>query len=168
MCSLLTGQGYDLPPRAPAPGTSDSFKTRPPARAYVGGMAQRFSCIGLVATDMAATLAFYRRLGIDIPPGADTQPHVEAALPGGVRILWDTVETIRSFDPGWTPPRGDGRVSLAFACDGPADVDKAYAELTGAGYEGAKEPWDAFWGQRYAIVKDPDGTPVDLFAPLSG
>ena len=31
---------------------------------------------------------------------------------------------------------------------------------------GHKEPWDAFWGQRYASVKDPDGNQIDLFAPL--
>ncbi len=38
--------------------------------------------------------------------------------------------------------------------------------LTGAGYEGHLAPWDAFWGMRYAVVHDPDGTPVDLFAVL--
>ena len=27
------------------------------------------------------------------------------------------------------------------------------------------EPFDAFWGQRYATVLDPDGNAVDLFAP---
>ncbi len=36
------------------------------------------------------------------------------------------------------------------------------------GTEGHKEPWDAFWGQRYAQAKDPDGNVVDLFAPLEG
>ena len=29
-----------------------------------------------------------------------------------------------------------------------------------------KEPWDAFWGMRYAELKDPDGTVLDLYAPL--
>jgi uncharacterized glyoxalase superfamily protein PhnB len=29
-------------------------------------------------------------------------------------------------------------------------------------------PWDAFWGMRYAVVKDPDGNAVDLFAALPG
>jgi uncharacterized glyoxalase superfamily protein PhnB len=38
--------------------------------------------------------------------------------------------------------------------------------LTGAGYEGHLPPWDAVWGMRYAVVHDPDGTPVDLFADL--
>jgi uncharacterized glyoxalase superfamily protein PhnB len=28
------------------------------------------------------------------------------------------------------------------------------------------EPMDAFWGQRYAQVKDPDGTVIDLYATL--
>ncbi|SCK40043.1 VOC family protein [Streptomyces sp. WMMB 322] len=130
-------------------------------------MTPRFDLIGLVAADMAATLAFYRRLGLDIPAGADGEPHVEAALPGGLRIAWDTEETIRSFDPGWDPgPRGGGRIGLAFLCDSPAEVDRLHAELTGAGYESRNEPWDAFWGQRYAVVADPDGNGVDLFAPL--
>jgi uncharacterized glyoxalase superfamily protein PhnB len=57
-------------------------------------------------------------------------------------------------------------MSLAFACADPAEVDRVYAELTTAGYEGHKQPWDAFWGQRYAVVHDPDGNGVDLFAPL--
>jgi uncharacterized glyoxalase superfamily protein PhnB len=46
-------------------------------------------------------------------------------------------------------------------------VDAAYQRLTAAGYAGRKEPWDAFWGQRYATVLDPDGNSVDLFAPLT-
>lgn len=59
----------------------------------------------MVTSDMAATLTFYRRLGLDIPAGSDDQPHVEATTPGGVRIAWDTEETVRSFAPDWTPRR---------------------------------------------------------------
>jgi catechol 2,3-dioxygenase-like lactoylglutathione lyase family enzyme len=127
----------------------------------------RFDLIGLVVGDMAASLAFYRRLGLDLPAEADGEAHVETVLPGGLRVAWDTVEVIRSFDPGWTPPQGGHRAALAFACADPAEVDKVYAELVQAGHEGHKEPWDAFWGMRYAIVHDPDGNAVDLFAPLS-
>ena len=47
------------------------------------------------------------------------------------------------------------------------EVDDCYAELIAAGHDGHLEPWDAFWGQRYAVVHDPDGNAVDLFAPLS-
>jgi catechol 2,3-dioxygenase-like lactoylglutathione lyase family enzyme len=129
-------------------------------------MTARLDLIGLVVEDMARSLAFYRRLGFDLPPEADGEPHVEATLPGGLRIAWDTVETVRSFDPGWTAPTGGHRVALAFACDDAAAVDATYGELVAAGYDGHKEPWDAFWGQRYAIVLDPDGNSVDLFAAL--
>jgi uncharacterized glyoxalase superfamily protein PhnB len=48
----------------------------------------------------------------------------------------------------------------------PGAVDATFAELVAAGHEGHLEPWDAFWGQRYAVVHDPDGNAVDLFAAL--
>jgi catechol 2,3-dioxygenase-like lactoylglutathione lyase family enzyme len=130
-------------------------------------MSPRIDAIGLVVNDMAKSLAFYRRLGLDIPPDADNAPHTEYTLPGGLRVLWDTVETVRSFDPEWTPPQGGQRIGIAFICDDPAEVDRIYVELTDAGYTGHKEPWDADWGQRYAVVHDPDGNGIDLFAPAS-
>ena len=129
-------------------------------------MTLRFEVVGVVVADMARSLAFYRRLGIDLPPDADDQPHVEAQLGGGLRLVWDTVDVIRSFDPAWTTPSGSHRIALAFACASPAEVDATYAELVAAGYEGHLDPWDAFWGQRYAVVHDPDGNAVDLFAAL--
>jgi catechol 2,3-dioxygenase-like lactoylglutathione lyase family enzyme len=127
-------------------------------------MTPRLDLISLVVADMGRSLAFYRRLGLPIPAGADAEPHVEVALPGGPRLAWDTVATIRSFDPGWQPPAGGSRANLAFACDDPAEVDALYAELTAAGHTAHLAPWDAFWGQRYAVLLDPDGNAVDLFA----
>ncbi|MGZ8695028.1 MAG: VOC family protein [Gaiellaceae bacterium] len=127
-------------------------------------MRPRIDALGMAVADMAATLAFYRRLGLDIPAGADTEGHVEATLPGGLRLMWDSQDMIRSFDPEWEQPAGAGRISLAFLCDSPSDVDSMYAKLVGAGYRGTKEPWDAFWEQRYAEVLDPDGNAVHLFA----
>lgn len=126
----------------------------------------RLDLIGLVVRDMSASLAFYRQVGLEIPEAADSEDHVEVSLPGGLRLAWDTVEVIRSFEPDWTPPTGSPRVGLAFLCDSPADVDATYERLVAAGYHGRKEPWDAFWGQRYALVDDPDGNDVSLFAPL--
>jgi len=129
-------------------------------------MTPQFSVLGLVVSDLAASLAFYRRLGLVFPDGAEELPHVEAELPGGLKLALDTEETVRSFHAGWQPPVGGGRAALAFRCAGPAEVDSAYEELAGAGYHGELKPWDAVWGQRYATVHDPDGNGVDLFAPL--
>ena len=47
-----------------------------------------------------------------------------------------------------------------------AEVDELYARVVEAGFHGEKEPWDAFWGYRYAQLGDPDGVGVDLFAAL--
>jgi len=95
----------------------------------------------------------------------DGDGHIETAFPNGLRLMFDSEDVIRSFEPEWT--RGTGnQTSLAFECSSPAEVDEVYARVVGAGFEGHKEPWDAFWGQRYAQLRDPDGVPVDLFAAL--
>jgi catechol 2,3-dioxygenase-like lactoylglutathione lyase family enzyme len=129
-------------------------------------MKARLDLIGVVAKDMGRAAAFYRELGLELPEDAADQPHVEATLPGGMRFALDAEETIRSFDPGWEPPSGGQRIGLAFLLDSPADVDAAYERLVSLGYDGHKEPWDAPWGQRYALIRDPDGNGVDLFCPL--
>ena len=122
--------------------------------------------VELVVSDMAASLAFYARLGLVAPDGAEKEDHVEVDLPGGLKLAFDAAEMIKSIDPHWTKPTGGHRIALAFQCESPAEVDSVYAGLTGAGYRGHKEPFDAFWGQRYATVLDPDDNPVDLYAPL--
>ena len=129
-------------------------------------MVARLDLVGIVVSDMAAAIAFYRRLGLEFPDDTEGHGHVEATV-GGMRIALDSEETIRSFDPGWAPGVGSGRIGLAFLCESPAEVDRLYRELVDAGYEAHTQPWNAFWGQRYAQVRDPDGNGVDLFAPLS-
>ncbi len=127
-------------------------------------MAPTFNAIGVTVTDMARTLAFYRLLGLEFPPSDDAEGHVECEGPGGVRLMFDTVSVIHSFNPDWTPPVGGPAMSLAFECADAAEVDRCVAEVVQAGFDIHKEPWDAFWGQRYATVSDPDGNHVDLFA----
>jgi catechol 2,3-dioxygenase-like lactoylglutathione lyase family enzyme len=128
-------------------------------------LSARFEAVGVVVSDLARSVAFYRELALDLPEG---EGHIEAQLPGGLRFMLDTVETIKSFDPDWSPPSGGHRIALAFRCDSPADVDETYERLLGVGGTRHKEPWDAFWGMRYAQVEDPDGNMVDLFADLEG
>ena len=129
-------------------------------------MSPKLDFFGIVVSDMARSVAFYRRLGLEFPEGAENEQHVEAPLPGGMRYALDTEEVMRAFDPDWKRP-GDGHaVGGAFRCESPEEVDRVYRELLDAGATPHKEPWDAFWGQRYAQVLDPDGSVVDLFAPL--
>lgn len=128
-------------------------------------MEPRLDLIGLIVDDMASALAFYRRLGLDLPAELDTEGHVEAHV-GDIRLAWDTTEVIKSFSEYEKPSAGH-RMSLAFLCASPQAVDDKHAEMVAAGYRSHAEPFDAFWGQRYATVLDPDDNPVDLFAPLT-
>ena len=129
-------------------------------------MSPKLDFFGVVVSDMERSIAFYRRLGLDFPEGAEQEQHVEAQLQGGMRYALDSEEVMRMFDPEWQRPTGGHSVGGAFRCESPQDVDRVYAELLEAGGSAHKEPWDAFWGQRYAQLADPDGVPVDLFAPL--
>ena len=123
--------------------------------------------LGIIVNDMAAALRFYRLLGLEIPAAADGEVHVEVTLDGGFRLAWDSRALVQSIDPSWKEPSGH-RMGLAFLCADPEEVDLLYARVTAAGYGGHKPPWDAFWGQRYAVVVDPDDNHIDLFAPLAG
>ena len=128
-------------------------------------MAIQVDMIGIVVHNMEAALRFYRLLGLEIPAGAETEDHVEFITANGYRLAWDTVAVIKSFNPDWVEPVGHG-MGLAFKCSSSIEVDERYRDLVAAGYAGSKAPWDAFWGQRYAQIQDPDGNLVDLFAPL--
>jgi catechol 2,3-dioxygenase-like lactoylglutathione lyase family enzyme len=119
--------------------------------------------IGITTASQAASLRFYGLLGVEVPdPGED---HVEAPVRGGLHLMWDTEELIRQIEPDLPTPVRQ-RIVLAFRCADPADVDATYARVVDAGFEGKAEPWDAFWGQRFAYLRDPDGNTVALFAPL--
>jgi catechol 2,3-dioxygenase-like lactoylglutathione lyase family enzyme len=129
----------------------------------------RLDVVGVIVSDLQRAVDFYSRLGIEFPEEIDPMGHghVETTLPSGQRFTLDAEESIRSFDPEWSPPTGGHRVALAFRCESSDEVDRVYDELTRAGGRGHREPWDAFWGQHYAQVEDPDGAVIDLFAPLA-
>lgn len=122
--------------------------------------------VGLVVNDLDASIRFYRLLGLAFADASPDGGYIEVITPNGYRISLNSVAMVQGFDPGWRAPQGSNRISLAFKCGSPAEVDATYARVLQAGYAGHKAPWDAFWGQRYAVVLDPDGNTVDLFAAL--
>ena len=122
--------------------------------------------VGIVVDDVPRAIRFYRLLGLPFPDVAPGEDYVEVKTENGYRISLNATALDKTLTPNWVPPRGQ-RVSLAFLCDSPKEVDATYARIVGAGHTGVKEPWDAFWGQRYALVEDPDGAHVSLFAPLA-
>jgi catechol 2,3-dioxygenase-like lactoylglutathione lyase family enzyme len=123
--------------------------------------------IDIIVSDKDAAIAFYGRLGLDFEIDPKYPDHAGCDLPSGLHLMLDTEKFRGSVQTsGWSAPTGDPRAFFAFEFAAPADVDAKYAELTGAGHRGAQEPWDAFWGMRYATVLDPDGNGIDLYSPL--
>jgi uncharacterized glyoxalase superfamily protein PhnB len=127
-------------------------------------MSVHIDAIGVVVSDMSAAVAFYQRLGCAFPADSADAPHAESDLGGGVRLMLDTVASLQELGlSGDSGPVGSDRSSLAARCESPADVDRLYTEIAANGL-GRRPPWDAPWGQRYAMVTDPDGNHVDLYA----
>src|SRR3954469_18332298 len=127
-------------------------------------MAPRLAAVGIICADMAKARRFYGLPGLEFPE--DEGDHIEATAPNGLRIMLDKLELIKQIDPEWVPPVGR-RMGVAFRCDSPEDVDKTFARIVQAGFKSKDSaPYDAFWGQRYASLFDPDGNVVDIFAEL--
>jgi len=125
-------------------------------------MSLTWDYVGVISSDLNRSVEFYRLLGIPFPDVESD--HVEVALPNGMRFALDSLELMKSLGP-WEEPKGH-RMGMAFNAGTPTGVDETYKNILAAGFEGLTEPFDAFWGQRYAQVKDPDGQPVDIYAPL--
>ncbi|MBY0424801.1 MAG: VOC family protein [Cytophagales bacterium] len=130
-------------------------------------MAISLHTVGITVKDLGKSLSFYRTLGLAIPEGDDNEHHVEFTSEDGYSIGFIPETTMLHTNPNWQPPTGDNRISLQFACLTPAEVDETYKKLIEAGHPSFKEPWDAFWGQRFAQVIDPDGNNIGFFAPLN-
>jgi catechol 2,3-dioxygenase-like lactoylglutathione lyase family enzyme len=132
--------------------------------------------INLVCGDFDASIAFYRRLGVEIPDaGVWRTPagghHASAAGQSADQAIdfdLDSTAFARCWNSGWKGrPDLSGRVVVGFSVPTRADVDDVFRDMTGAGYRGLQAPHDAFWGARYAIIEDPDGIAVGLMSPVS-
>ena len=123
-----------------------------------------FDAVGIICKDIQKSIEFYKILGVGFQqeggPG-----HYEFKTSSGVRLMLDSVELTKQLNPNWKEPVGSGIV-LCFKQESPKLVDELFNKVSEAGNRIIKEPWDAFWGQRYASVQDPDGNQIDLFATL--
>ena len=129
-------------------------------------MSLQLQTIGIIVKNMGASLAFYRTLGLDIPTGLDGEMNVDYDAPNGLTFGFLTEAAAMHNDPRFVAPVGQN-MNLQFIVDSPAEVDTVYARLIAAGYTSYSEPWDAFWGQRFGRVTDPDGRVVNIYAHLT-
>ena len=110
----------------------------------------------IVVADANSAIEFYRQaFGADelirnhAPDGRVM--HCELLVLGGRLLVVDDFDA----DPISAPTRlGGSTVRLHLSVP---DVDEAYAQAIAAGATAVAEPHDAFWGDRYAMIRDPAG-----------
>jgi catechol 2,3-dioxygenase-like lactoylglutathione lyase family enzyme len=128
------------------------------------GNSAHLSFVFITVDNMARSLTFYEHLGFKFPNEAFGDIHYEIELPNGIRVFWNQTDAVRQYAPDYRPSE-HGRVGFGFQFDTPDEVDAMFYKLRSLGYRCDRTPWDAPWGQRYAIVYDPDGNLVDLCSP---
>ena len=119
--------------------------------------------IGIATKNPDTSISFYERFGVSFETFGEG--HFEGKTSNGMRIMLDSFELMKKINPDWNEPKSPG-ITLCFSQDSSTKVDQLHKQITDKGFESVKEPWDAFWGQRYASVRDPDGNQVDIYAPL--
>ena len=87
-------------------------------------------------------------------------------MPGGHHLALDDHAMIGIWHPGFVPGPGGASPVIGLQVDGRSEVDELCARVRRAGYEVSVEPYDAFWGSRYAVVVDPDDHHVGLRSPV--
>jgi uncharacterized glyoxalase superfamily protein PhnB len=131
--------------------------------------APTFNQVNLIVADVAASILFYRRLGLTVETAGRPEwerHHATAIMPNGTRLELDSVEFAKLWDPGCKGRGGNTGCVLFFGVASRGEVDRLFESLTGAGYTSQKQPEDAFWGARYAIVEDPDSNAIGLMSAI--
>ena len=128
--------------------------------------------LNIVSSNPEASIAFYRRLGLDIPDRqvwrTATGVHHVSAEDAGIDFDLDSTAFAQLWNNGWRGRKDlAGRVVVGLHVASREEVDRLYGEMTAAGHRGLQAPCDAFWGARYAIVEDPDEIAVGLMSPKS-
>lgn len=126
----------------------------------------KLNAVGVCSSDLKVTAKFYELLGFNFPKFSPEEQHLEP-IPdsGSIRLMIDSASLIESIIG--QKPFAPNHSSFAIEYNSPSEVDEIVQKVKENGFKIFKEPWDAFWGQRYAIVEDPDGYKVDLYSNLN-
>lgn len=116
----------------------------------------KLDMVGIIVRDLPQSITFYQQLGFTVAERLDNYAEL---INDGVRISLNTTQMITQVY-GFEPTLTGEKIELAFRCDTRAEVDALCLTLQQAV---VKQPWDAFWGQYYAIIKDPNGNLLSLF-----
>lgn len=117
-----------------------------------------FASVRIVTDHLDALVAFYERV---TGQRAERPAPVFAQFSGpGATLAIASTATVAMLD-GALVPAANRSVFIEFEV---ADVDAAFAALQAPGGDVVLEPTTMPWGNRSALVHDPDGNVVNLFS----
>lgn len=118
-------------------------------------MEPRITLITLGVADIAASRAFYERLGFKA--SSDSNADVTFMSAGGVALALFGRAALAADAAVENAPCGFSGVTLAHNVRSPAEVDTAMAEASAAGAVIKKPAAATFWGGYAGYFADPDG-----------
>lgn len=125
----------------------------------------KLNAVAVSTEDFAKSIEFYSILGFKFPEFKAGDDHLESIVESGqTKLMIDSKKLMT--DLIGEEPRPGNISSFAIEYDSASELDSIVELLKNAGFKFKKEPWDAFWGQRYAVAIDPSGYAVDLYAAL--
>ncbi|MDA1316711.1 MAG: VOC family protein [bacterium] len=125
----------------------------------------KLNAVGVTTSNFSKTLEFYELLGFKFPDGVGDGAHIETAITdSSAKLMIDSKDMAKDIIGEDQKPGNHS--SFAVQYDSAEEVNDIASKIKSAGFTIIKEPWDAFWGQRYCVVEDPDGYKVDLYAEL--
>lgn len=125
----------------------------------------KIDAVGVTTSNLRQSVNFYSLLGFVFPEFKDDEGHLEPLTSdSSARLMIDTKKMVE--DILGEKPKPANHSCFAIRFDTPGELDTCAGRLKEAGFKIVKEPWNAFWGQRYAIIEDPDGYKIDLYARI--
>lgn len=116
-----------------------------------------FTSLRIVTDDVDGLVAFYER--VTGRPAERPSPVFAQFSGPGANLAIASAETVAVLGGALTPA-ANRSVIVEFEV---ADVDAAFAALAPTGDDVVLEPTTMPWGNRSALVRDPDGNVVNLF-----
>jgi uncharacterized glyoxalase superfamily protein PhnB len=119
----------------------------------------KFASVRLVTLDLERLIAFYEAL-TRVAATRLAPEFAEVRLDGAVLAL-ATENTVKLFNRGAASAAANRSAILELEVD---DVDGVHARLANAKIDWVMEPTTMPWGNRSLLLRDPDGTLVNVFS----
>lgn len=121
----------------------------------------KFASVRLVAADIQGLVAFYER--VTAQRAEWLAPVFAEIVTPSATLAIGAAETVPLFKAGSAEPCANRSAIIEFMVD---DVDAEFARLQGQ-VELVHEPKLMPWGNRTVQFRDPEGTAVSLFTPVT-